>query len=928
MLFTNKEDNLMKRRFLSLFLAAVMILGTVIMSIPASADLNFNDTDGHWGKPAIEYVVENGLMNGVGNGESFAPDMSLTRGMVVTVLYRANGSPRTTFANTFSDVEEGKYYSDAAEWAYTSKIVNGTGVNEWGDPLFSPDRDITRQELATMFMRYASFRHVDTSKGSTDISAFPDASSVADWASEAVKWAVGFGLITGKGGSGTATLSPSDKASRAEFATIFQRFDNADFEYFIDYEKPKIMSKYTELPYPKAEDADVYVAVDGNDSNPGTLDKPLATFEAAKAKVRELRKTAKDEIIVAFKAGDYGVLDNVQFTADDSGSEDVPVTYCGYGDGEVYFTNGILITDDMYSPLTDDDKKLFREENLDKIKKVDLTNHPLAENIDATVSLSNSEGLMWVSRVPNKRYGFDAYFPGFTEFVPSEESIYDTIEEIKAADKAAIIYGPAEITKNLDAHRLQVTYRLKDALDSYDTYENVQLCGYISKVWVQDFINVDEYNKETGIVYFEKVTDNTFYATLHDQTSVYINGPSKELDGRGEFWRSGDDSKVFYIYDPAGEQFIATHDNFITGNGAKYITFRELNFRCTKAEPVILTRCDNITFDRTDISYVGDYDGFQVLECLNFTLKNSTFCYFYGYGIYVDGANIDDRDDYDYMSYDHMGILIDNNLFHHVAAVDTTADAAAVKLQRNLTGVTISHNEMYHSSRHAISFGVTVGDVLIEYNVFHDCMKNAADGGVIHNGVGLVEPMNVIRYNIFYDITSTLLGGTLGIYLDNYEAGNDIYGNIFYNVTQTFTALGGRDNSVHDNVMIKSGTIGFRIDEANGDLLRSCMPSEDSPYYEIWKEKVPFIFELHFEKDLTDPKSAYAPVNHAYNNVAFGSRDEFNFKEEHVALGRIENNVKYNLDENPFFVNPAIGDYRIREDADFHKIPYENIGRY
>ena len=68
----------MKRKLFSLFLAAVMMLGTVIMSIPASAELNFNDTDGHWATEAIEYVVEEGLMNGVGNGESFAPNMSLT----------------------------------------------------------------------------------------------------------------------------------------------------------------------------------------------------------------------------------------------------------------------------------------------------------------------------------------------------------------------------------------------------------------------------------------------------------------------------------------------------------------------------------------------------------------------------------------------------------------------------------------------------------------------------------------------------------------------------------------------------------------------------------------------------------------------------------------------------------------------------------
>ena len=190
----------MKVRFISAVLAVLLLISTLTVGMTVHGVLNFNDTDGHWGESAIEYVVENGLMNGVGDGTSFAPNMSLTRGMVVTVLYRDNGAPSGEFMGTFLDVTDSAYYTAAAEWAYANEIVNGTGTDEWGEPYFSPDRDITRQELATMFKRYADFKHVDTTKGSSDISAFPDAGTVADWASDAVKWAVGVGLITGKGG--------------------------------------------------------------------------------------------------------------------------------------------------------------------------------------------------------------------------------------------------------------------------------------------------------------------------------------------------------------------------------------------------------------------------------------------------------------------------------------------------------------------------------------------------------------------------------------------------------------------------------------------------------------------------------------------------------------------------------------------------------
>ena len=165
----------MKRtKIIALFLTAVMLLGVFSVVLPTSAALAFKDTDGHWATEAIEYVVDAGLMNGVGNGENFGPNMSLTRGMVVTVLYRDNGSPKANFNGTFLDVKEGQYYAAATEWAYRNNIVNGTGTDEWGEPYFSPDRDITRQELATMFKRYADFKNVDTSKKAADIASYPD----------------------------------------------------------------------------------------------------------------------------------------------------------------------------------------------------------------------------------------------------------------------------------------------------------------------------------------------------------------------------------------------------------------------------------------------------------------------------------------------------------------------------------------------------------------------------------------------------------------------------------------------------------------------------------------------------------------------------------------------------------------------------------
>ena len=388
-----------KTKILSFFLAVLMMIGTLTIGMTANAaGVSYSDvTEDMWSYKDIVYVTENGLMNGTG-GSTFSPTMSLTRSMVVTVLYRMEGSPKVSFKeDSFLDVKDKQFYSDAVQWAFDVKVASGTGTDEWGVPYFSPDRNITRQELATMFVRFADYKHVKTDVGAT-LDKFTDKASVASWAEAAMKWATSVGLINGTGNG--ATLSPTGMATREQFAAIIHRFATLDFEYNHYYAEPVPATSFTAPVYEKVNDADIYVAVDGSDSNPGTLDKPLATFEGAKAKVRELKKTAKDEIVVAFKAGNYGELDNITFTAEDSGSEKIPVTYRVYGDGEVIFQNGYSISNSSFKPIEDSDKHLFNEDFFEDIYKVDLSDI-MADDFNINALFSGS-GICHEARFPNK----------------------------------------------------------------------------------------------------------------------------------------------------------------------------------------------------------------------------------------------------------------------------------------------------------------------------------------------------------------------------------------------------------------------------------------------------------------------------------------------------------------------------------------------
>mgnify|MGYP004483115705 FL=1 len=187
----------------------------VFSSLPSVGDkLPFTDMNGHWAYDAVSYAYKNSLMNGV-NASRFTPDSTLNRAMMVTMLYRMTGSPAVSGNSVFSDVPSGKWYSDAVQWASVNGVVNGVGKDR-----FAPDTQITREQMASMMMRYAQFKQYSTGK-SADLSAFNDAGSISSWALESMKWANAAGLINGRTAS---TIAPQDTATRAEAATILMRF--------------------------------------------------------------------------------------------------------------------------------------------------------------------------------------------------------------------------------------------------------------------------------------------------------------------------------------------------------------------------------------------------------------------------------------------------------------------------------------------------------------------------------------------------------------------------------------------------------------------------------------------------------------------------------------------------------------------------------
>ncbi len=175
---------------------------------------SFHDVDGGaWYADGVRFCTERGLMNGVSETE-FAPSATLSRAMLTTLLWRMAGQPVVKSTLPFSDAADGAWYADAARWAADAGIVTGS------DGRFAPDEPVTREQIVTILYRYAKRSGTDVG-GDTKLTGYEDSSFISDWAMDAMRWAVGSGLVSGRT---ETTLAPRDTATRAEIASLMMNY--------------------------------------------------------------------------------------------------------------------------------------------------------------------------------------------------------------------------------------------------------------------------------------------------------------------------------------------------------------------------------------------------------------------------------------------------------------------------------------------------------------------------------------------------------------------------------------------------------------------------------------------------------------------------------------------------------------------------------
>ncbi|MBQ7474815.1 MAG: S-layer homology domain-containing protein [Clostridia bacterium] len=888
------------KKLLSFVLSAVMLLGALCVPVFA-AESPFSDvpTD-RWSFQYVKYAVDRGYLKGVG-GKKFDPEGTTTRGMVVTVLWRMNGSPETAYRSDFKDVPENEWYAVPVIWAKDNGVVLGVSADR-----FDPDGEITREQLATMLYRYCDMKRIYVGDRD-DLSAFSDRGKVSDWARETVGWAVAAGLIAGVT---KTTIEPGSPATREQLATILKRFDE---KCTIKYEEPVLISRYTEKEYPLVEDADVYVSTTGNDSNPGTKDQPIATFAHAAELVREKKASKDSSVVVAFFAGDYGAP-AVTLTAEDSGTKEAPVVYCAYGDGEVVFSGGAIFDESEFTDISESERAMFSDRFADRIKKADMS--AKFPDYKVTDVMFGDEGSMTVARYPNK------YSDGSDQLLAG----------------AAYVSSPTTIRV--------INSLMKKRVEKYHTVEGLYLFGFLTTGWYKDLLETDGYTvADDGLDFVIPHPEKARMGSLRygdidmrEFSQVAVVNISEELDAAGEFFVDPS-TKTLYVFEPSGSYCFPMSGVAVDMRKTDYITFRGLTFTAFKEAMIKGRMSHGITIDRCTITKcAGDYgidiDGCAKGRDLDCKISDSYFSIFACRPIHIVGDCLGSQ------MFDRRGNAeVYNNYFSHTHL--TKDDGCAVQLLYCSDSI-VHHNEFENIGRGAIDYG-GCHDFVAEYNSFKKCMFNSSDGGIIYSWNRLEDWGNVIRYNVFYP---TLW---YTVYIDDIEPGTTVYGNLIYN-SQT-VIHDGRNNTVKDNIMIKSGvsvTPGLRsevIEAKEGGNVESL---KDHKYYQQWvrffenfdrypdveaafREKYPEVFDLSVDlSDVDSPAFVLNPTNVVTGNAVFsaGGRDgKIGLDETVLPYTPTDGNMFYGLDENPYFVNPSAGDYRMRPDSEFPDIHFELMGR-
>lgn len=699
---------------------------------------------------------------------------------------------------------------------------------------------------------------------------------------------------------------------------------------------------------------DIYVSTYGNDSAAGTKEAPLATLAEAQRRVRDLVKSQlREPITVHVAEGVYSTAP-LQFTAEDSGSADCPITYLS--EGQAVLNGGIVLSAELFMPVEKEIRNCLSPAAQDAVVCVNLGalgleradygemcaigSHNSASLYDgAVLSTLNCELFVNDKRQTIARYPND----GFLEFcgIIREGEGWEATTHAKIPhDEWMRMRNPiADIYKiDADTARRAAAWRHKDDLWMF---------GYPRHDWADMSspvieIKEKECSMETKYVSMFGIHQPQLKSDYNNGGKYYLYNVLDELDAPGE-WYLDRKAGILYLYPDTNLSSaeillsLATKP-LLQFDGASHLRFCGFTILGTRADG-IAGECSDVILDSLLIKNVAGHA--VVLNGYRNTVKNCEIKETGRGGIRLDGG--------DRASLTHGMNVAENNYIHDFSRIFQTYQSGIHLLG---CGNIARHNEICNTPHQAL--GYYGNEHLIEYNYIHDCTYRSSDAGAIYSGFDWAAHGTVIRYNRIENIGADGFRPD-GIYWDDGLSGQTAYGNILVNVKKFSVQIGGgHDNIFRHNLIINSGAAAIKFDaryrtayfskkqfysaiEHSGASRTHWVKLEKMPYRSsLWESKFPNLTKIKTDP-ATDPDDPDYGINPShctvqYNAVIAPRGAVYRVDDSVYKYSAVSDNFEYESLEQ---AGIDIHGCRICEDSkiyteipEFERIPIEKIGRY
>ena len=694
-------------------------------------------------------------------------------------------------------------------------------------------------------------------------------------------------------------------------------------------------SPVTEEKWPEVEGTVIYVDVAAEDGGDGTEEAPFKSIPQAQAKIREIKSgegLPEGGITVLLASGNYPLMDAITFTAEDSGTEECPITYMSAKKNGAVLNGGITIDPSDFTPLDEDEKAIINDEAAkDKILKLDLSRYGItSDDLGSMDTLGN------------------AYETGPAEIFVNDERLYLSQYPNKDVSDPYLRTGTTDGVTNFDIFAMsefeEQAVAIKERGKNWDI-DNLWTSGYFMFEWAHTTVPVAEMDIDSLNVTLAKEQ----YYGIGVLKKFYFFNIFAETDMPGEYYIDRD-NMVLYVYPP--ENFdnssiviSLSEQNIISAENLSYVNFSGLKFTATRAYGIILSQDgDHVTIENCEFSNIG-MDAVYVLGN-NITVQNNQIHQIGGNAIAVYGGDV--------ATLSSSNNLVYNNYIYDWAQVIRTYKCA---VYLNGCGITVSHNEMHDAPHEAIEY---VGpNNTIEYNKIYNVCMETGDCGAIYSKRSFDMYGTVLRYNLIYDV-----GGknswALGIYWDDGLAGQTAYGNVVANVTaHGMNVGGGRDNVVENNIFINWASRDHALhydnrardyaDDIGGgqeeQTVNMANRLADLQKQQEWLDAfpgygdiIPYTYDYAGDRD--DPMLSCNPANAVVKNNIACRTDPTKYDSSYFTslfdvekmLGTYENNFEIQDPDHTFIPGYENGDFTIAEDSEvysngFVRIPVEEIGR-